>query len=80
MMMYDCDDDKVAFVDATGDDPVAEIGSNGDTGDAGDADSISGEGFLVRFFDVGTEVGAGASGGGGWGEAVAETGESASGD
>ena len=78
--MCDCDDDELAFVDATGGDRVAEIGSNGTTGDAGDVDAISGEGFLLRFFDVETEVGAGAGVGIGWGEAVAETGESASGD
>jgi hypothetical protein len=80
MMMCDCDDDELAFVDATGDDRVVEIGSNGATRDAGDVDAISGEGFLLRFFDVGTEVGAGAGVGVGWREAVAETGESASGD
>jgi hypothetical protein len=77
MMMCDCDDDDD---DATGDDRVAETGSNGTTGDV---DSISGEGFLRRFFDVGSEVGAGAGAGVvgvGWREAVAETGESASGD
>jgi hypothetical protein len=76
MIMCDCDDDD----DATGDDRVAEIGSNGATGDV---DSISGEGFLRRLFDVGSEVGAGAGAGVvgvGWGEAVAEMGESASGD
>jgi hypothetical protein len=76
MMMCDCDDDDDD--DATGDDRVAEIGSNGATGDV---DSINGEGFLRRFFDVGSEVGAGAGVVGvGWGEAVAEMGESASGD
>jgi hypothetical protein len=80
MMICDCDDDELAFIDATGSDRVAEIGSNGATGNAGDVDAISGEGFLVRFFDVGTEVGAGAGVGAGWGEAVVETGESASGD
>jgi hypothetical protein len=86
-MTGDCDDDKVAFVDATGDDRVAEIGSDSATGDAGDADAMSGEGFLLRFFDVGTgtEVGAGAGAGAavagvGRGEAVTEMGESASGD
>jgi len=75
-MICDCDDD------ATGDGRVA---SNGATDDAGDVDAIRGEGFLLRFFDVGTEVGAGAGVGAGvgvgFGEAVAaETGESASGD
>jgi hypothetical protein len=82
MGMCDCNDDELAFVvDATGDDRDAEIGSNGATGDAGDADAISGEGFLLRFFDVGTEVvGAGAGVGAGWGEAVAEPGVSVSGD
>jgi hypothetical protein len=80
MMMCDRDDDELAFVDATGDDRVAEMGSNGATGDAGDVDAISGEGFLLRFFDVGTEVVAGAGVGVSWGGAVAETGESASGD
>ena len=88
-MTGDCDDDKVAFVDATGDDRVAEIGSDSATGDAGDADAMSGEGFLLRFFDVGTGtvVGAGVGTGGGAavagvgrGEAVTEMGESASGD
>ena len=61
IVMCDCDDDddELAFVDATGDDRVAEIRSNDATGDAGDVDAISGEGFLLRFFDVGTEVGAG---------------------
>jgi hypothetical protein len=78
MAMCDCDDDELAFVDATGDDRVTKIGSNGATGDAGDVDPISGEGFLLRFFDVGTEVGTGARVGTGWGEAVAEMGESAS--
>jgi hypothetical protein len=76
MMMCDCDDDE----DATGDDRVAEIRSSGSTGDV---DSISGEGFLRRFFDAGSEVGAGARAGVvcvRWREAVAETGESASGD
>ena len=71
MMMCDCDDDE----DATGDDRVAEIRSSGATGD--------GEGFLRHFFDVGSEVGAGARAGVvgvGWREAVAETGESTSGD
>ncbi len=70
MMMYDCDDDELAFVDATGDDRVAEIG-------AGDVDEINGEGLLLRFFAVGTGTGVV---GVGWGEAVAETGERASGD
>jgi hypothetical protein len=75
MMMCDCDDDDD---DAIGDDRVAEIGSNGATGDV---DPINGEGFLRRYFDVGSEVGAGAGVVGvGWGEAVAEMGESASGD
>ena len=78
MMMCDCDDDD----DATGDDRVAEMESNGATGDV---DSINGEGFLRRFFDVGSEVGAGPGTGAGvvgvgWGEAVAEMDESASGD
>ena len=76
MMMCDCDDDE----DATGDDRVAEIRSSGATGDV---DSLSGEGFLRRFFDVGSEVGAGAGAGVvgvGWRETVAEMGESASGD
>jgi hypothetical protein len=50
MMMCDCDDDE----DATGDDRVAEIRSSGATGDV---NSLSGEGFLRRFFDVGSEVG-----------------------
>jgi hypothetical protein len=65
MMKCDCDDDELAFVDATGGDRVADIASNGATGDAGDADAISGEGFLLRFFDVGTEVGAGVGAGAG---------------
>ena len=60
MMMCSCDDDQLAFVDATGDGQVAEIRSNGATGDAGDVDAISSEGFLLRFFDVGTKVGEGA--------------------
>jgi hypothetical protein len=47
MMMCNCDDDELAFVDATGDEGVAEIGSNGATVDAGDIDAISG--FLLRF-------------------------------
>jgi hypothetical protein len=75
-MMCDCDDDD----GSTGDDRVAEIGFNGATGDV---DSINGEDFLRRFFDVGSEVGAGAGAGVvgvGWREAVAETGESVSGD
>lgn len=78
MMMCDCDDDddELAFVDAIGDGRA--------TGDVGDIDAIRGEGFLVRFFDMGTEVGegtgAGVHVGAGLGEAVAETGESASGD
>ena len=80
MTMCDCDDDELAFVNGTGGDRVAGIGSDRTTGDAGDVDSISGEGFLLRFFDVGTEVEAGAGVGAGWGEAVAEMGESASGD
>jgi hypothetical protein len=68
----------------TGDDRVADIGSNGATGDAGDIDAISGENFLLCFFDVGirTEVRGGAEigvAGVGWGELVAEIGESASG-
>ena len=42
MVMGDCDDDELAFVDATGDDRVAEIGSDSATGDAGDADAMSG--------------------------------------
>jgi len=46
------DDDELAFVDATGDDRVAEIGSNGATGDAGDVDAISSKGFLLSFFDM----------------------------
>jgi hypothetical protein len=78
-----CDDDQLVFVDTTGDDRVAEIGSKGATGDGGDIDAISGEGFLLRFFDVGTGtevVVAGAGIGVGLGEAVAEMGESASGD
>jgi hypothetical protein len=33
MVMCDCDDDELAFVDATGYDLVAEMGSNGATGD-----------------------------------------------
>ena len=75
-MICDCDDD------ATGDGRVA---SNGTTDDAGDVDVISGEGFLLHFFEVGTEVvagaGVGVGVGVGFGEAVAaETGESASGD
>lgn len=54
MTMCGCGDDELAFVDATGDARVAEIGG-------GDIDSINGEGFLLRVFDVGTgtEVGAG---------------------
>jgi len=75
MMMCDCDDD------ATGD---GRVPFNDATDDAGDVDAISGERFLLRFFDAGTEVGAGACIGGGvdvgvaLGEAVAaETGESA---
>jgi hypothetical protein len=89
MMLCDCDDDELAFVEATGGDDrrVAEIvGSNDATADAGDVDEINGEGFLLRFFGVGTEVGAGAGAGTGTGvgvgrgEAVAEMGESASGD
>lgn len=75
-MMCDCDDDELAFVDATGDGRTK--------GDVGDVDAIRGEGFLVRFFDVETEVGegtgAGVHVGAGFGEAVTETGESASGD
>ena len=67
MMMYDCDDDELAFADATGDDRVVGIG-------AGDVDEINGGGLLLRFFVVGTGTGVG------WGEAVAETGERASGD
>ena len=74
-MICDCDDD------ATGDGRVA---SNGATDDAGDVDAISGEGFLLRFLDVGTEVMTGAGVGVGvdvgvaFGEAVAaETGDSA---
>jgi hypothetical protein len=85
--MCDCDDDdELEFVDATGgDDCVAETGSNVSTGDAGDADSISGEGFLTRFFDVGVGTLVGTcvdvDVGVGCGEAVArEMGESASGD
>jgi hypothetical protein len=77
MMICDCDDDKLAFIDVTGDGRVAEIGHNGATGDAGDVDAItSREGFLLRFFDMGTEVGAGAGVGVGvgWGKAIAETG------
>jgi hypothetical protein len=75
MMMCGCDDDKLAFVDVTGDGRVAEIGPNSTTGDAGDVDAItSREGFLLRFFDMGTEVGAGAGVGVGWGKAIAETG------
>jgi hypothetical protein len=76
MGMCDCNDDELAFVvDATGDDRDAEIGSDRSTDDAGDADAISGESVLLRFFDVGTEVGvgAGAGVGVGWGEAIAET-------
>jgi hypothetical protein len=46
--------------------------SNGATGDAGDVNAISGIGFLLYYFDVGTEVGAGADHaavvGVGWGE------------
>ena len=85
MVMGDCDDDELAFVDATGDDRVAEIGSDSAKGDAGDADAMSGEGFLLSFFEVGigTEVVAGAGTevvGVGREEAVAEMGESASGD
>jgi hypothetical protein len=49
MMVCDCDDEKLAFVDATGDDLVAEIGSNGATVDAGDVDEISGEGFSLMW-------------------------------
>jgi hypothetical protein len=83
MVMGDCDDDELAFVDATGDDRVAEIGSDSAKGDAGDADAMSGEGFLLSFFEVGigTEVVAGAGTevvGVGREEAVAEMGESAS--
>jgi len=81
MTMCDCGDDELAFVDATGDDSVAELG-------AGDVDEINGEGLLLRFFAVrtGTKVGEGAGAGVagvlgvGWGEVVAETGERASGD
>ena len=84
MTMGDCDNDELAFIDATDYDYVAEIGSDSVTGDAEDADAMSGEGFLLRFFDVGTgtEVGEGAGAGAGFvgrGEAVAEMGESASG-
>lgn len=81
-MICDCDDEGLAFkfVDATGDDRVAEMGSNGATGDAGDVDAINGEGLLLRFFNGGVEVGAEAGVGAGPREAVAETGESASGD
>ena len=43
MVMGNCDDDELAFVDATGDDRVAEIGSDSARGDAGDADAMSGE-------------------------------------
>ena len=39
MMMGDRDDDELAFVDATGYDRVAEIGSDSAIGDAGDADA-----------------------------------------
>ena len=89
MTLGDCDDDELAFIDATDDDRVAEIGSDSATGDAEDADAMSGEGFLLRCFDVGTgtEVGAGAGAGAGAavagvgrGEAFTEMGESASGD
>jgi hypothetical protein len=48
-MMCDCDDDKLAFVDANGGDRVVEIGFNSTTGDSGDIDAISGKGFLLRF-------------------------------
>jgi hypothetical protein len=54
MMTCDCDND-----DATGDDRIAEIGSNGARGGTGDVDAINGEDTLLRFIDVGTEVGAG---------------------
>jgi arginine decarboxylase-like protein len=70
VMTCDCDGDELAFVDATGDDRVVEMG-------AGDVDEISGEGFLLRFFAVGAGTGVV---GVGWGEAVAEMGERASGD
>jgi hypothetical protein len=53
MMMCDCDDDELAFVYATGKDLVAEIGSNGDAGD-----TISDEGILLSFCDVGIGIGA----------------------
>lgn len=81
-MVCDCDDDGLAFkfVDATGDDRVAEMGSNGAAGDAGDVDAIRGEGLLLRFFGGGAEVGADVGVGAGSREAVGETGESASGD
>jgi hypothetical protein len=81
MVLCDCDDDELAFVEGAGGDDqrVAEIvGSNDSTGDAGDV--VNGEGFRLRFLDVRTEVGAGAGVGVGRGEAVAEMGESASGD
>jgi len=58
MITCDCDDDELALVDATGDGRAPAIGSNGATDDVGDADAISGEGFLLRFFDAGTEGGA----------------------
>ena len=53
------DDDTLALLDATGDGRRADTAeSNGATDDAGeDEAAMSGEGFL-RFFDVGTEVGA----------------------
>jgi hypothetical protein len=74
VMTCDCDGDELAFVDATGDDRVVEMG-------AGDVDEISGEGFLLCFFAVGAGTGVGVGVGGvGWGEAVAEIGERASGD
>ena len=52
-------DDTLALLDATGDGRRADTAeSNGATDEAGeDEAAMSGEGFL-RFFDVGTEVGA----------------------
>jgi hypothetical protein len=74
-MMCDCDDDELAFVDATGGDGrVAEIGSDGATSNSGDVDAISNEGFYVylmweqRSGKEQEQIGVG------WGEPVAETG------
>jgi hypothetical protein len=36
---------------------MTEMGANGAKDGAGEVDAISGEGFLLHFFHVGTEVG-----------------------